>query len=589
MAPSTSRKVSERGDLILQALAGIGATRADFVAWYAANNSVLDVGSTVSVAGFSYRYTGASSAIGDMPGLVPHGDVYPDHWKENTTPGTTVMTDAIRNAMAYVGTGDLLLTNQTYLIDDTILWTTATRIRGQNAFFRNDYTNTALEVSGSVLKLKTATNKNMFTVRADISGLEAGQFPRHHGGLFNVMLHGNRSLDDAVTAVDLNNNGHVLELQGVSYFTVRDCVFFRGAEHNITSGSYDYGDGAGARGCNNLDFSNFASIGAAKSPIRAFGGDSKFSNMVLGYCGDPANISAGPVSGSLIWNMQQEGILLSSGTDGHAFTGNEIYDCKYAGLYLISGGDWVVTGNTIKNNGRAADGNNNHTCGVLVSASVRSATITSNAIFDSDAGTQLRGIYSSGAPTAIVAANRINCPTANIAISDMSNVSTGDDWLYGVLSADYTLTSTTSLQKLFNWSTNGAITLPTGYYWFAATIYITGMDPTSGNAKFDMLGAGGATIDKMVMGWTGQDATSPSSAAAQSGGFALTAATGTNMSTSAVGTAMGETITGSFQITAAGTVIPSIALVTAIAAVVNKGSSIRFKRVGASNINGVWS
>jgi parallel beta-helix repeat protein len=570
------------------------ATRGAFTTWSDAQiaaGTLPAIGSIIDAAGFAYRYRGTGTAISDLPGWVPALNAYPNHWKANSNPGTTVMTQAIRDGMTYVGTGDLLLENETYLIDETIIWTTATRIRGQNAFFRNDYTDTAIDISGSVLKLKSATNANMFTVRASITGLEAGQYPRHHGGLFNVMLHGNRSLDDAVTAVDLNSTGHILELQGVSYFTIRDCVFFRAAEHNITSGSYDYGDGAGARGCNNLDFASFASIGAAKSPIRAFGGDSKFSGMVLGYCGEPANISAGPVSGSLIWNIQQEGIILSSGTDGHAFTGNEIYDCKYTGLYLSSGGDWVVTGNTIKNNGRAADGNNNHTCGVLLSASIRSATITGNAIFDSDAGTQLRGIYASGAPTAIIAANRINCPTARIAISDMTNVVMDDRWNYGVLQADYTLTNTTSTQKLFNWSTNGALTLETGVYRFETTFFVSSMDATSGNASFSLKGAGTATLAKVIAHVVGADTTGTNTAATLSGQMSITGSSSASMVSGAVNTALAVTVSGTFDVTAAGTIIPSINLAVGAAAIVSTGSSFRCLRMGPTGVAtaGTWS
>jgi hypothetical protein len=128
MAPSTSRKLSERGDLVLRALSNVGSTRADFVAWNAANNSTLEVGTVVDVAGFSYRYTGSGTAIGDLPGWVPNGDAYADHWAENTTPGTTDMVTAINTALAWSGLGSsgtqgrnsVKLQGRTYAISSAI-------------------------------------------------------------------------------------------------------------------------------------------------------------------------------------------------------------------------------------------------------------------------------------------------------------------------------------------------------------------------------------------------------------------------------------------------------------------------------------
>jgi hypothetical protein len=80
MAPSTSRKLTERGDLVLRALAPVGVTRAAFVAWNAANNSTLAVGTVVDCDGLSYRYTGAGTAIDDLPGWVPDLFIFTEHF-----------------------------------------------------------------------------------------------------------------------------------------------------------------------------------------------------------------------------------------------------------------------------------------------------------------------------------------------------------------------------------------------------------------------------------------------------------------------------------------------------------------------------
>jgi hypothetical protein len=51
---------------------------------------------------------------------------------------------------------------------------------------------------------------------------------------------------------------------------------------------------------------------------------------------------------------------------------------------------------------------------------------------------------------------------------------------YGVLQANYTLTSITTAQKLFNWSTNGALSLAAGTYRFTCSLLLTSMSATSG-------------------------------------------------------------------------------------------------------------
>jgi hypothetical protein len=57
------------------------------------------------------------------------------------------------------------------------------------------------------------------------------------------------------------------------------------------------------------------------------------------------------------------------------------------------------------------------------------------------------------------------------------------NWL--MQTADYTLTNTANEQKLFDQTTNGTLTLPSGVYEFEAFIYITTMSASSGNAAFD--------------------------------------------------------------------------------------------------------
>lgn len=152
--------------------------------------------------------------------------------------------------------------------------------------------------------------------------------------------------------------------------------------------------------------------------------------------------------------------------------------------------------------------------------------------------------------------------------------------VFGVLTSDYTLTSQTANQKIFNFgaASGGALTLPTGIFEFEAAISIDTMSATSGNGVFDLLGAGTATLAAILQQSVGNDATTQATQAAASA--ALSAVKTIQLALAATGTAVGALITGTFNISVAGTIIPSIALDTAAAAVVKTGSLIRVRRLG---------
>lgn len=162
---------------------------------------------------------------------------------------------------------------------------------------------------------------------------------------------------------------------------------------------------------------------------------------------------------------------------------------------------------------------------------------------------------------------------------------------YGVLQANYTLTSVTTAQKILNWSANGALTLAVGTYRFSCSLLITSMSTTSGSAKFDLKGAGSAVVGKMSM----QDFGSRGTVAV--GGTTATSSTASDvpasggvLATAATSAALRASIHGTFEITTAGTIIPSIALDVAVAAVVNAGSYFECIYLGpAAALGGSWS
>ena len=162
---------------------------------------------------------------------------------------------------------------------------------------------------------------------------------------------------------------------------------------------------------------------------------------------------------------------------------------------------------------------------------------------------------------------------------------------YGVLQANYALTSVTTAQKLFNWSTNGALSLAAGTYRFSCSLLLTSMSATSGSAKFDLKGAGGAVVGKMSMQDFGSRGTvAVGGTTATSGTASDVPASGGVLATAATSAALRASIHGTFEITTAGTIIPSIALDVAAAAVVNAGSYFECIYLGpAAAPGGSWS
>jgi hypothetical protein len=158
--------------------------------------------------------------------------------------------------------------------------------------------------------------------------------------------------------------------------------------------------------------------------------------------------------------------------------------------------------------------------------------------------------------------------------------------------AAYNLTNNNSPQKLFNASTSGALTLPIGTYRYEALIYLSSMNATAGNAAFGVLGAGTATIASSLSQATGQDA-SPNGVGANIGGsYWTTATSAASLVTATVGVTLGTSIRGTFRVSAAGTIIPTITLLTANAAVVNVDSYFMCRRISPSataTTYGPWS
>lgn len=192
------------------------------------------------------------------------------------------------------------------------------------------------------------------------------------------------------------------------------------------------------------------------------------------------------------------------------------------------------------------------------------AAITASRVLVSDAN----GVPTHGTPTT-TEINRVAGVTSDI----QTQLDGKQPKEIGVIqAADYTLTSTTSTQKLFDAVANGEITVAANTtYLFEAYINLKSMSGTSGNGGFDIVGAGTATTTSIE--WTSSFRDGAFDAAAGGAQYHSTVSASTgNITTAATATTMYGTITGVIRINAGGTIIPSVYLTTVAAAVTNTNS-----------------
>lgn len=182
--------------------------------------------------------------------------------------------------------------------------------------------------------------------------------------------------------------------------------------------------------------------------------------------------------------------------------------------------------------------------------------------------------------------------SAVVFISPVADDFSGPEY-WVALASDYTLTSTTATQKVFNATTNGALSLDAGVYQYEALLRVTGMSSTSGNAQFSVLGAGTATIGSAsVISSFGTEGGTTTTSQPVSGTTLTGTATAASLVAAGTATSMGAQVRGLLRVTAAGTIIPSIALVTAAAAVVTAGSYFAIKRrstLSGDAYSGAWT
>jgi len=140
---------------------------------------------------------------------------------------------------------------------------------------------------------------------------------------------------------------------------------------------------------------------------------------------------------------------------------------------------------------------------------------------------------------------------------------------------------------VFSTPANGKITLETGVYKFEGMFQMTTMASASGNSKLDILGAGTATTAVWMWMSTALDNSSPSGPITNQTCFMTTSGTPTSMATASAATTLQARITGTVEVTVAGTIIPTWTQVTSDSAVLKAGSYMMFQRIGATTMTSV--
>jgi hypothetical protein len=200
------------------------------------------------------------------------------------------------------------------------------------------------------------------------------------------------------------------------------------------------------------------------------------------------------------------------------------------------------------------------------------------------------------APLKLTSGTNLTTPTAGVQEYDgtvfyltpaASTRMVNDTEQFCTLTTAYTLTSQTAAQKMFNVTTNGAVTLAVGTHFFECCFSLSSLSATSGSFGWT-LAAGTATIAGIL--WYCEAAKGSLSLGAAPLGTVNTAAN-TAIATASTNTLGFARITGKVRISAAGTVIPQISQATAAAAIVAVDSYFRIWPVGTNTVTtvGNWS
>jgi hypothetical protein len=158
---------------------------------------------------------------------------------------------------------------------------------------------------------------------------------------------------------------------------------------------------------------------------------------------------------------------------------------------------------------------------------------------------------------------------------------------YTVLTGAYTSANQIAAQKIFNTSTNGAVTLAIGNYQFECFFSLSAMSASAGSFGFALVGGTGPAT--FTQSWYAEAQKSTSNATPAAPFVTYNTAANVLLTTANVNTIGYAFIRGYINVTVAGTIIPSFSQTTAAAAIVGIGSYFKVSPLSGTNIVGNWS
>lgn len=146
----------------------------------------------------------------------------------------------------------------------------------------------------------------------------------------------------------------------------------------------------------------------------------------------------------------------------------------------------------------------------------------------------------------------------------------------------------TNQQAIFDAVAGGTLTLETGTYLFEALVQVSVTSATSGNLKFSLLGGGGATLGTILYIMNAIDAANDTNTAPTMTSEIVSTQVATNMATATVATVTTFWARGTFEVTVAGSIIPSVAQTTGTGSqVTTAGSFFHCNRIGSTTATSV--
>jgi hypothetical protein len=281
----------------------------------------------------------------------------------------------------YLAKGGDLHAPDLYVVHAPVVVPQRVTLVGSNPGFANQYVTDHAAPKKSAIFVRAGSNCDALVFRCRLTN-NAGTLEettlggrnvdaRHFGGARSLCVWGNRSANQAYTAVDLNSAGSGIVIQGSRYVRLEDVVSMFCAEKGVVSESYDYG--TGALPTNNLQFSRVTALSNAGNGFSLAGGDSTFTDLSAGYNGGAGMVNgmSGTVNGGIFWNNGTNGVQ-SAGTTNTASTawnGLHSYDNDECGFVIGAGRAPILNGCVARGNGRDTGALVTERCNFLLSAS----------------------------------------------------------------------------------------------------------------------------------------------------------------------------------------------------------------------------